>query len=177
MPKYILYFLIVSLLASCSMDLQPFTESQRTANNWTNEDLSKIQFYLSESITLQRKLSGGSSEIASGKVRIVDGERIEEVVIPKGTPGVVVFNSVDQRLGISFEDGEDRYLMFGVNPNKGDKYHLLASEWKNQVGKVKYEDKEWFTNPNSGSAHLLIDLKKVYQRELNRRTAGGRKLE
>lgn len=177
MSRYILPLLVLLSMASCSMDLQPFTESQRVQNNWSGDDLKKIQFYLSDALVLQRKLTGGSSEIVSGKVRIVDGVQMEEIVIPKGTPGVIVFNSVDNRLGISFEDGDERYLMFGVNPNKGDRYHLLASDWKNQIGKVQYEGKEWFTNVNGGNAHLLIDLKKVYKRELNRRTAGGRKLD
>lgn len=176
MKQTLLYLVVVLMMTSCA-SLQPLTDQMIAENKWTDADLQRIQFYLSAPITIQRKLTAESSEIVSGKIRVVNGERIEEVVIPKGTPGVFTFNPVDNRLGISFEDGDDRYLMFGPNPNRGDKYYLLASDWNNGVGKVQYEGKTWYTTKDSGWAHLLVDLKKIVKQERQQRTAKGRTIE
>jgi hypothetical protein len=125
---------------------------------------------------IQRKLGNETSTIQNGKVRIINGERIEEIIIKKGTPGVLVNNTVDNRVGISFEDGDDRYLMFGPNKGKGGRYYLLASDWKNDVGKVLYEGQTYFCTPESGKAFLTLDLKKLHQIEKDQRTAKGRKI-
>lgn len=169
--------LLMLTLASCAPVLQPFTQQQKQENNWSEDDLKRIQFYLSYPIVLQRKLAGSSSEITSGKIRVVNGEKIEEVVIPARTPGIVIFDPVDNRLGVSFEEGDNRYLMFGPVSSKGNKYYLLASDWKNGVGKVNYEDKTWYTTPESGKAFLMVDMKKIYQREKEQRRAPGRTVE
>ncbi len=175
MKTYLLLFPALLLLASCAT-YQPLTEKDRTENNWTEKELKQVQFYLSSDIVIERKLGNETSTIKNGKVRIVNGERIEEVIIKKGTPGILVSNTVDNRLGISFEDGDDRYLMFGPNKGKGGRYYLLASDWQNDVGKVQYEGQTYFCTPASGKAFLTLDLKKLYQTEKDQRKAKGRKV-
>jgi hypothetical protein len=60
---------------------------------------------------LKRELSGGSSEIISGKIKIENGRQIEEVVIRKGTPGAFLFSPRNDRFAISFEeDGDSRWF-------------------------------------------------------------------
>jgi len=169
-------FFIGLFLASCSPKLTPFTQRLYTESNWTKAELKQIQFYLSEDIKLKRALSGGSSEIANGKIRIEDGRQIEEVVIPKMTPGIFLFSPKDNRFAISFEDSDARFLMFGPNPKANNRYVLLASEWKGRTGKVKYDDKTWRIDANDAIANLLVDLKKVRKVTVNSRTAGGRKI-
>jgi hypothetical protein len=175
MKTWLLLPLVALLWASCA-SYQPLTEKDRLQNNWTEKQLKQVQYYLSSDIVIQRKLGNETSTIQNGKVRIVNGERIEEVVIKKGTPGVLVFSSVDNRIGISFEDGDDKFLMFGANKSQGGRYYLLASDWQNQVGKVQYEGKTYFCTPESGKAFLTLDLKKLYQIEKDKRTAKGRTL-
>ncbi len=175
MKTYLLLLPFALLLASCST-YKPLTEKDRIENNWTEKELKQVQFYLSSDIVIQRKLGSETSTIQNGKVRIVNGERIEEIIIKKGTPGVLVYNSVDNRVGISFEDGDDKFLMFGANKGKGGRYYLLASDWQNQVGKVQYEGQTYYCTPESGKAFLTLDLKKLHQIELEKRTAKGRKI-
>ena len=169
--------LIGLFLASCSPRLTPFTQRLYEESRWTKAELKKIQFYLSEDIKLKRSLSGGSSEIINGKIKIENGQEIEEVIIPKMTPGVFVFSPKDERFAISFEDSDARFLMFGPNPRAGNKYVLLASEWKNRRGKVKYDDKTWRVSADDAIASLLVDLKKVRKVSVSSRTAGGRKVD
>lgn len=170
-------FVIGLFLASCSPRLTPFTQRLYEESNWTKAELKRIQFYLSEDIKLKRSLSGGSSEIINGKIKIEDGREIEEVVIPKMTPGVFVFSPKEKRFAISFEDSDARFLMFGPNPKAGNRYVLLASEWKGRTGKVKYDDKTWRVDANDAIANLLVDLKKVRKTSVSSRTAGGRKID
>lgn len=175
MKTYLLLLPLVLLAASCA-SYQPLTEKDRTENKWTENELKQVQFYLSSDIVIQRKLGNETSNIQNGKVRIINGERIEEVIIKKGTPGVLVYSAADNRVGISFEDGDDRYLMFGPNKGRGGRYYLLASDWQNKVGKVQYEGQTFYCTPESGEAFLTLDLKKLHQIEKQQRTAKGRKI-
>lgn len=174
MKTYLLLIPALFLMASCA-SYRPLTEKDRVENNWTESELKQVQFYLSSDIVIQRKLGTESSTIQNGKVRIVNGERIEEIIIKKGTPGVLV-NTASNRLGISFEEGDDQFLMFGPNVGKGGRYYLLASDWKNNVGKVTYEGNTYYCTPESGKAFLTLDLKKLYQQDRDQRTAKGRKI-
>ncbi|CAN5187330.1 hypothetical protein BH09BAC1_BH09BAC1_12510 [soil metagenome] len=174
MKTYLLLLPALLLMASCAM-YHPLTEKDRTENKWTESELKQVQFYLSSDIVRQRKVGNETSSITNGKVRIVNGERIEEVIIKKGTPGILT-SSKDGSLAVSFENGDDKYLMFGANKGKGGRYYLLASDWKNDIGKVHYENQVYFCTPESGKAFLTLDLKKLHQIDVDKRTAKGRKL-
>ncbi len=174
MKTYLLLLPALLLMASCAT-YQPLTEHDRADNKWTEADLKQVQFYVSSDIIIQRKLGNETSTIQNGKVRIVNGERVEEVIIKKGTPGVLI-STEDNRMAVSFEDGDNQFLMFGPNKTKGGRYYLLASDWKNNVGKVTYEGQTYFCSPESGKAYLTLDIKKLHQLEKDQRTAKGRKL-
>ena len=175
--KFFLFLALFGfLMTSCSPRLTPFTQRLYEESNWSKADLKRIQFYLSEDIKLKRALSGGTSEIINGKIKIEDGRKIEEVVIPKMTPGVFLFSPKDNRFAISFEDSDARFLMFGPNPKAGNRYVLLASEWQGRTGKVKYDDKTWRVSADDAIANLMVDLKKIRKVTVNSRTAGGRKV-
>ena len=170
----VLAFAILGL-SSCSPHLSPFTEDLYDENRWSDEELKQIQFYLSEDIVLRREASQGAATIESGRIRMINGRRVEEVIIRKGTPGVFLFRPKEDRFAVSFEDGdEQRFLMFGPNPKARGRYVLLASEWKRDKGVVSYEDRKFYTSTSSAYAALLVDLKKVRKVALKSRTAKGR---
>ncbi len=164
-------------VTSCSPRLTPFTQELYYQNNWSEHELKKIQFYLSRDIVLYRNVTEGSSTIESGKIRMVKGQKVEELVIPSGTPGVMVFSPKDDRFAISFEDNNDeRYLIFGPNPKIDNKYTLRAKEWKRRQGTVRYEGREYITDRESAYAALMVDLRKIKKTQVKRRVADGRKL-
>ncbi len=162
---------------SCSPELRPFTSNILQEGGWSDTDLQKIQFYLSDDILIRRKLSEGSSEITSGTIKIVNGEKIEEVHIKRGTPGTFLFRAGKNNFAIGFDAATDkRYLMFGANPKRQGSYVLLASEWKDRLGKVRYDDRFYFAEEESAWAGLLVDLKKIQKVEVNSRVERGRKV-
>jgi hypothetical protein len=172
-----LLLVAVLFLSACSPKLSPFTQRLIDQNGWSEDDLEQIQFYLSEDVLLRRDYTRGSSEIIAGEIKMVNGRQIEEVRIPRGTPGVLLFQPRNKRMAIGFEEGKDkRYLMFGPNPKKGGKYVLLASDWKNRKGKVKYDGRTYYTSANGALANLLVDLKKSGRTSVKTRSAKGRKI-
>ncbi len=166
--------LLATLLASCGPTLRPFTEDLQASQKWSERELKKVQFYLSDNIVLRRQLSKGETAIEGGKILMEEGRRIEEVVFAKDTPGVLMFMPKSNRMAVSFENGSDRFLMFGPNPNVNDRYVLLASDWSRARGKVNYSGKEYSTSSSSAFAGLMVDLSKIERVTVNRRKAKGR---
>ena len=171
----LLFLVLGTMMSSCAPTLRPFTQNLYDDYRWTENDLKRIQFYLSDDIIMTRQSSTGQSEIEGGEIKVIEGRSIEEVIIPKGTPGAFLFSPKSDRFAVSFEANNDElYLMFGPNPKAGDRYVLLASEWKKRRGKVTYGGKKWKVNYNGAWAGLMVDLKKIKKVNVNKSKAKGR---
>ena len=165
-------------LSSCGPNLSYLTEDLYADNRWSDDELKKIQFYVSQDIVLRREASSGVSKIESGRIKVVDGKKVEEIVIRKGTPGVFLFRPQENRFAVSFESGgRDRYLMFGPNPQARGRYVLLASDWKRTQGLVSYDNAKYYTPTSSAYAALMVDMNKVRRIALRSRTAKGRSVD
>lgn len=178
--KAIYFFLplTVLLLASCSPNLNYFTQDLYRDQKWSENELRQIQFYLSHDIVLRREATSGESRIQNGEIRIRNGRKVEEVVIPRGTPGVFLFSPKENRFAVSFEkNGDNRFLMFGPNPKLNGRYVLLASEWEQRQGKVTYDDSAWWVDADDAIAGLMVDLKRSRQISVKSRVAGGRTVD
>lgn len=172
--------LVVLTLSSCAKNLSPFTTQLQRTQNWSESDLKRIQFYNSEDIILHRAVNENLSEVHRGAIKIINGQRIEEIVIPALTPGVLVFQPETNRFGIAFEEGgESRYLMFGPDPSQGGRYRLLARALKRQnVIEVIYDGTTYKTQINHRRApYLLIDIDARRTTERNARRAGGIRID
>lgn len=168
-------FCILLLVSSCSPTLSPFTENiYREFDN--EKELSKIQFYLSNDIVLYRDYGKTNSRIEKGKVRIVNGRKIEEIIFEKGTPGVFLFSPKRNKIAVSFEPGDEKYLMFGPNEKMSGRFVLLAKEWKRSVGKVTYGGEVWNTRDESAFTNLMIDLEKARKTQVRKKTVKGRRV-
>lgn len=175
MKKLSLLLMITFMLAGCK-SLVPYTDAIRTKHNIQQSDLRRIQFYPSEDIILQRKVSDGATNIVSGKIKTVNGEKVEEIIIRSGTPGVLV-QETNGKLGISFESNDNYYINFGSNTYMDQKYTIAFSDLKNKVGKIIYNGMPYFTAPESVSALLMVDMRKINKFEINQRIAKGRKVK
>lgn len=170
----LLFFTILILgLSSCGKKLSHFTQSIYNDFDWTENELKRIQFYLSDDIVLYRQLRAEDSRITNGKIRVKNGSEVEEIVFEKGTPGVLIFSPEKNRFAISFESNDD-FLMFGPNPKAGGRYLLLAKDWSRSSGKVTYKGKTYETSTESAYAALLVDIKKLQQTKYKRKKVEGR---
>ena len=177
------YFKIVTIaimsamvISSCSPKLFPFTDNVYSEFDASDRRLSKVQFYLSGDIVLYRDFGGKRTSVENGTIKIVDGRKVEEVIFKKGTPGVFVFSPKRNRVAISFEAGDDKYLMFGPNQKAGGRFVLLAKEWKRNRGKVTYAGETWNTTSESAYSNLLVDLDKARNTKYKKTTVSGRKV-
>ena len=164
--------------SACSPTLSPFTQDLYREYRWSDDELERIQFYLSDDIILRRDYSGGTSEIIAGEIKVIEGREVEEVIIRRGTPGVFLFSPKSNRFAISFEDRNgEKFLMFGPNPKMGDRYALLGSEWNRRYGVVTYGGRKYRVDARSAYATLMVDLKKVRRVSKRSRTAQGRRVQ
>jgi len=171
-----LLFMSVLFLTSCKTYI-PFTKQLKVNNNWSPEDLRKIQFYLSNTIILHRQIGESETSIESGVIKIVDGKKVEEIIIKKGTPGVVTNFDTDGKMAISFELDDGHYLTFGSYSNRGGRYYLMLDSYKkDQWSKVTYVGKKYYISPESLQSFLQVDMKKIKKEERNQRVASGRKV-
>lgn len=172
----ILLATILLFVSSCK-NLVPFTNNLRDQFNLTEQKMRKIQFYVSTDIVLQREVSNANTKIESGKIKMVNGKRVQEIIIPAGTKGVLVDVPRENKLLVSFEINDNHYLSFGINPNAANHFTLLASSWNGSVGTVTYADEKYETNPESKFAELLVDLRRVQKMKMKQRVAKGRKVD
>lgn len=176
--KHLIFILIsASLLTSCSKRLTYFTNDIQREYNLSEQDLKRVQFYLSEDIVLQKRRSGDNTRISDGKIKAVDKSKVEEIVFKKGTPGILEFMPKSDRLAISFESGNgDKFLMFGPNERANGKYILLAKDWNRNTGVITYNGQDYTTTSESAYASLLVDIKSARRVSVERRNADGRKV-
>ena len=176
--KFLFYIIGLSvLLSSCSKQLTYFTEDLYQENNWSENDLKRIQFYVSQDITLYRSLEGGTSQIKDGKIEVKDRRKVDQITIEAGTPGTLVFSPDDDKYAVSF-DNSGAFLMFGPGKNTRGRYTLKAKRWKDRRGGgiITYDNQEYSTSSESAYAALMVDLRKARKSVVTKKTASGRKV-
>jgi hypothetical protein len=178
MKGYYYSIFFISLFAvSCSPVYSYFTDDLYQDQKWSQEDVQRIQFYLSEDIVLSRTLADDQSKIKEGKITIQNDSRVEQLVLKSGTPGTLVMMPKENRFGVSFENDDQAYLMFGPNPKVENHYCLLAQSWEQDYGEIHYKDNLYHVGAESADACLMIELKKTGNEEHVSQTVSGRKLK
>ncbi|NNE15602.1 MAG: hypothetical protein HKO66_15745 [Saprospiraceae bacterium] len=178
MKTYSIFFALMAVIVfgSCSKSLTYFTDDLYNDNRWSEQELKQIQFYLSEDIRLERVYSNGGSNIENGQIKIRDQKKVDEVIIKKGTPGVLVFSPNSNRFALSFDEDSDKYLMFGPNEKARGRYVLLAKNWKKRGGIIAYGKNEYRTTSESAYAALMVDVSKARKVSKRSDTASGRRV-
>ncbi|GJM28337.1 MAG: hypothetical protein DHS20C17_09720 [Cyclobacteriaceae bacterium] len=160
-------------ITSCGLQLVPFTADIEYESGLSKDQLKTVQFFNSGPIVLYREINNNITEVLRGEIKMKNGRQVEQIVIPPNTPGVVVSGN-EQRLGVSFEKGTDRYLVFGRNPKKSNAYTVLAKNWKNGTGTVQYDGEEYKISTQSASTYLVVNMKRFKDLKVSSRTAKGR---
>lgn len=170
-------FCTLLLFTACGPQLSPFTQSLYEQNNWSDTELKRIQFYLSEAVTLRRQKTDADSRIEGGKIRMQQGREIEEIIIPRGTPGVLSYLPREDRFAISFEEGKsNRTLVFGPDSRNNNRYVLKVIKWNDQRGLVRYDDENFYIHRSDAVAALMVDLKKIRRTQVKKEVAKGNRL-
>lgn len=132
-----------------------------------------LQYYTTHDITLRRSLESGARTVVWSRVVREEGRTIDEVVVRKGTPGVVVRILDSARLQVSFEEGTD--ITF-AGYTSGQKYCLTG---RNRAGgdvDVDFQRLTYRAVKKSGLACLEIDEESLSELEKQRRVLRGRRI-
>lgn len=148
--------LLLSTLVSCTSYI-PFTNHLRGEFHLDNEALRHVQFYVSSNVVLRRDLplDGGKLTIG-GVVRRDEGRLVEEILVRKHTPGIVLASVFEaeppkSQLHVSFMPGDNtNHLVFAVpdgeQPGSDAPFALSPSLFENELPKIKYDNKVWSVN-------------------------------
>ncbi len=136
-----------------------------------------MQFYTSGPVILTRELTKAPDDtIVDGIIKVVDGKKVDRVVINTVTPGKMSYMPSTKKFLISFELTKDHYLSYGENPNDPSlRFTLLADGWKEDIGKIHYNKRVYYTDTRSQYTYLLVDLRQYLRLEVSQRVAKGKK--
>lgn len=155
-----------ALLTACadsgSTERLPFSETLISDYALDNEHRQHLQYYLSNTIELYREVSEGQHGVAHGRLVSRSGTWIEEVKIPRGTPGVVV-GSGNGWVAVSFAPGS--YLYFVSEPAGGyfdndhqpDRFYLFSPDNDGRHGTVRFAGADFEADRDALRAYLLVD--------------------
>jgi hypothetical protein len=158
-------------------DLVPFTTDLREEFQLTADQLKRVQFYVSDDITLQATRMSGQTMVAGGKLRKVGETLVEEVFIESLT--LCVAREIDaSELRVNFNASLSTHLLgFGDDGKSGGRYVLFARRWENDIGQLNYGGSEFLAVEHSARAHLLVRKDLVENMRKDRRVEPGVKVE
>jgi hypothetical protein len=178
MKKNIFYplILIVAIaVSSCSSARKTyFTSDIRNKVEHSGVSLTKIQYYIDRDLELRREISKDEAQIISGKVKFENGHYINIITLKKNTPGICT-NTFPEKLLVSFETGDGKYLTFGrtKNARNDDPYRILAFNWLSDGdGIITYEGKKYHIIGGT-NASIMIKANVLRKSEVNQRQMKG----
>lgn len=167
-------FALGALLASggcASRNSLYLTQQLRDRISSYNISPEQVQYYNDRKFILQRNITKDEARVSGGKVRFVNGQYVERIVIKKMTPGVCESYGPDY-LDVSFEAGENRKLKFMVNYR--GRYQISAIEWRRGYGKVEYDTTFYYILPGGERTSLKVKKQDVFVLKKDERVAPGR---
>ncbi len=161
--------LLLMILSSCTKHIY-FTQNLRNEIEDKNLDITKIQFYISKTIVLQRIIPINEAKIARGEIKFEKGNYIDQIIINKDTPGACKFIGND-KIYISFEN--DNTVTFSKEPYT-NYYKLLVNKDVNNYNGVVYDSLIYSVNRKSENAKIWIKKDEIYKQKIKQRTVKGK---
>lgn len=172
-PSFALLIFVLTML-SCQPSRVYYNDRIAEDFQWTDRDLQKIQFYISEDIVLTRQIRKGEAVISGGKIKRTRGREVEQIIIRRGTPGTYLFTTSEGHYAITFDNGKrNQYLIFGPVSRVRNRYALRAKKWERNFGIVTYGGREYTTTARSAQAFLLINSRGQTTTRVRRKTERG----
>ncbi len=173
MRLFLFFALIATVLTSCGPS-QVFTEGSRAVLESQGIDVADIQFYADKGISMRRQVESSETSVRNGEIKQIDGERTQEILIPRGTPGIVK-KVAQEKLWVSFEGCEGCELRF--KKNSYDSYQIDADKWLEGRGQIEYDGKRFYLVPPYNDALLMVKKNELYKPERRSRVVKGVRID
>ena len=175
--KILIYIIPILILSSCSQKVY-FNTQVRKQLEQLNIPLDKLYYYVDRDVILRREMSSEETMASSGIVKFENGKYVNIIKLTMYTSGVCT-KIFPNKLNISFEDVDGKFLTFGYPKNGTDEnaYQINADEWKNDIGKITYEGKVFDIDEKSSDAKIKINQQWKAKKAVKQRVMKGRKLK
>lgn len=176
--KYLVALTLIITLIGCATKVPYTNQIKEEFNLHTEKQLKQVQFYLSQTITLQReRQSGSSSTDESGALVTNKSSEEDRITFQAHTPAIFEGTNEKGDMQIRFEAGNGRYLTFNVRQeNQTAKFYLVAAWEMNKGGEIIYGNQKYSVASTAGNAYLLVKLKKLQQTKRQDRVVRGMKV-
>lgn len=165
------------ILASCSTPKTYFTQAVRTKIESSNIPVTKLQYYVDRDVELRREVASGTAQVSAGVVKFENGKYVNIITLKKNTPGVCT-RVYDDKMDVSFEMGDGRFLTFGkLKRDSYAPYTLYADNWTRELGEIRYDGKTYYILPAGAEARLMIKKSALNTLKVEKRAMKGRKVE
>ncbi|PWK27049.1 hypothetical protein LV89_01861 [Arcicella aurantiaca] len=169
--KYLLFILITFSLVGCTSDKVLFNVSTRNQLIGDDIELQTLQFYTEKQFQLHRELSNSDVSVKSGKIKQLNGKRVNILNFYSLTPCLLKADSTDT-MNFAFEEGNDRTLKFYLNRKNGE-YRLYYNPSNYEI---KYGD-EKFVLKAPYEVRLLISRSSLNLTKITKSTVKGIKIK
>jgi hypothetical protein len=143
----------------------------------SNEQLGKVQFYLSSSLTLSKEDNKTNIQVDSmGKIIKTSGLEFVQIRIPAETPGRLGQSDMDEYdiLAICFEDNNVNNNVVHFQPNtEKDRYELMSYS-RDGIKLLRYGDTDYEISYSRELPYLLVVNEQQMDDNVNTRTVTGR---
>lgn len=176
--RWFTFLVVLVAVVSCGVKT-PFTSQMiEDYNLYSEKQLAKVQFYTSQTITLNRvKKVAGGNHASNGVLVENSSSHQDRITIQAQTPGIVEKAGEDGQIFIRFEQGKGRFLSFKVRPNaQNGRFYLDAQYSMNNGGELTYGEDRYTVNSAAGQTYLMVIVKKIQNSSSRDRVVRGMKI-
>jgi hypothetical protein len=174
--KIITLFSLGLILFSCGTKV-PVTNQLKEEYDLNEKNMKIVQFYTSQTIILQRSKTSGSQGAEDGKLVTSKNSDLDRIIIPSNTKCVFDSYGSNGEVFIRFEVGVGKTLKFAVRQGQSSGKYYLVANWKPDLGgEISYGNEMYFATQESGSAYLMVVLKKLNKTRKKDRVVKGMKV-
>lgn len=174
--KYVLIAIVGLLLVSCGTKV-PYTNAIRDEFGLDSEKKVKsVQFFTSATIKLERSNSSGNQGTDDGGALVTNSSVDKDlIIIPIGTPCVFEEYTETGDIVVRYEVGVNNVLTFKMREGQTSGKFYLDADWKNK-GAIEYGNVVYNATSASGTAYLMVILKKLQKTKRKERVVKGMKV-
>ena len=151
-----------------------FTKSMIREHNLTSEQISNLQFYISNDIELQKTVPEQIANVSNGTLVVNKQDKIKTVLIKADTPCIAT-QADEHKIVVKFKENFE--LTFMNSGNRKDLFLLSALKWNNGVGELLVDGEIYQAIGKSGQAYLKIAKTNVDNTDKNSLTIDGELLK
>ncbi|MDR1107414.1 MAG: hypothetical protein LBL19_00070 [Spirochaetaceae bacterium] len=143
----------------------------------SNDQLSKVQFYMSNSLTLTKEENKTTIKVdAQGRIIRTNGLESVQIRIPAETPGRLGQSNIDEYdiLAVCFEDNNvNNYVVYFQPNEEKDRYELMFYS-RDGIKLIRYGDTDYEISYSRELPYLQVVNEQEMDDTVNSRTVTGR---